>query len=522
MAPKQDRAIVAEPSLDSVPDVVAANTTALERSTLKLAGRHLAALRQEAREAAVQAAIVYMTEAGEPLPPQRESSILVSGHQPELFHPGVWVKNFALQGLARKTNTTSLNIIVDNDIVKATSLSYLPINFPLPDVNQFPTKLPSLPFDTPSVHPPNEDYLVQNESLFATYRNLFQFDWGYQPFLHAFWDTVLAARTRTRNLGERLVTARRHWERQWGCHNLEVPVSRLCQTEPFAWFAGHLLCHLEDFHAIYNQSVRQYRHQHRLRSRNHPVPELGRQGDLWEAPFWAWNAGTQQRGRLFVRLQEKALAMVVNGTEWCWVARSPDAIADVWDALISQGKKVRSRALTTTLFARLFLADLFIHGLGGGKYDEVTDNLIRQFYGLEPPRYLVLSTTLLLPFPRYPGTRNESEKLHHRLRELQHNPQRYFDELDSIPEDALRLAQTKERLIQTQGTNRLERRRRFHDLRKITDQLSAYLHVQKEMTEAELQNCRKQIQANDLLSKRDFSFVFHPEETLREFLTQFL
>ena len=50
-------------------------------------------------------------------------------------------------------------------------------------------------------------------------------------------------------------------------------------------------------------------------------------------------------------------------------------------SLAGAGCKVRSRALTTTLFARLLLADLFLHGIGGGKYDELTDELMRRFFG---------------------------------------------------------------------------------------------------------------------------------------------
>ena len=50
-----------------------------------------------------------------------------------------------------------------------------------------------------------------------------------------------------------------------------------------------------------------------------------------------------------------------------------------------QGFKIRSRALTNTLYARLFLGDLFIHGIGGGKYDEVTDAIIRRYYRSSRP-----------------------------------------------------------------------------------------------------------------------------------------
>ena len=66
----------------------------------------------------------------------------------------------------------------------------------------------------------------------------------------------------------------------------------------------------------------------------------------------------------------------------------------------SRPVRIRSRALTTTLYARLFLADLFIHGIGGGKYDQLTNEIAQKFYGAELPDYLVLSATLLLPFER--------------------------------------------------------------------------------------------------------------------------
>ena len=47
----------------------------------------------------------------------------------------------------------------------------------------------------------------------------------------------------------------------------------------------------------------------------------------------------------------------------------------------SRGVKIRSRALITTLWARLVLGDLFLHGIGGAKYDQVTDLLIERFSG---------------------------------------------------------------------------------------------------------------------------------------------
>ena len=92
-------------------------------------------------------------------------------------------------------------------------------------------------------------------------------------------------------LGECFAAARRTYERRWGCHNLELPVSVLCQTEPFAFFAAHLLAELPRFHADYNACVHDYRRRHGLRSRNHPVPDLAEEDGWLEAPFWGWRIG---------------------------------------------------------------------------------------------------------------------------------------------------------------------------------------------------------------------------------------
>ncbi len=54
------------------------------------------------------------------------------------------------------------------------------------------------------------------------------------------------------------------------------------------------------------------------------------------------------------------------------------------------------------MFARLVLSDVFIHGIGGAKYDQLTDAIVRRFFGVEPPGYLVATATLKLPLPRHP------------------------------------------------------------------------------------------------------------------------
>ena len=73
--------------------------------------------------------------------------------------------------------------------------------------------------------------------------------------------------------------------------------------------------------------------------------------------------------------------------------RDATAAAQQLAELSSRGIKLRTRALTTTLFARLVLGDLFLHGIGGAKYDQVTDQIVRLFFGFEPPEFATISAT---------------------------------------------------------------------------------------------------------------------------------
>ncbi len=54
--------------------------------------------------------------------PANPTSILLAGHQPEMFHPGVWLKNFVLARLAGNQQAVAVNLQIDSDAMKSASL----------------------------------------------------------------------------------------------------------------------------------------------------------------------------------------------------------------------------------------------------------------------------------------------------------------------------------------------------------------------------------------------------------------
>jgi hypothetical protein len=521
-APREDRAVVAEPPLDAVGAVLADNRSRMSRWDLALFGRPWADLAREARQATLTAAQDYLRRSGEPVPTGDSDSLLLSGHQPELFHPGVWVKNFALHGLARRHGATAVNLVVDNDVAKLTAL-----RVPAPDaVSSDWPHAELIPFDYWSGEVPYEERPVRDEGLFASFgeRVLAALGgWGYRPLVADFWPEVLRQAERTPLLGERLAAARRTLERGWDCHNLEVPVSALCQTPAFAWFACHLLANLARFHAVYNDCVHAYRRQYGIRSRNHPVPDLAADGPWRELPLWGWRAGRAQRGRLLARHTDDGIELRVGSEIWPRLpAGEPQTLIATWQDLERQGFKVRSRALTNTLFARLLVSDLFVHGIGGGKYDELTDEIVRRFYGVEPPRFLVLTATLLLPLPSQPVRVEDCRRLRRTLRDLRHNPQRHLAESVAARPEVAELLARQRAWVSRQPAGPRERRERFAELRRLRERLGQYLDGQEQAAARELEACDYRLRANAVLRRRDYAFCLYPERELRQFCTQFL
>jgi hypothetical protein len=492
--------------LDQVGTLLADNRRKLDAVSFSTLSKSLAELRMLARQEVGAVAAQYHREAGEPMAEITSDRWFVAGHQPELFHPGVWFKNFALQQLAKKHGATALNLVVDTDTAKP-ALLHVPAD----------GRLARVPFDRSGTETPYEERIVEEESTFAELpRRMAPImeRWNFEPMLPMFWREVMQQAERTPLMGERFAAARRAMERRWGLQPREAPMSRVCQTEAFAWFACSLLDQLPAFHATYNQTVQEYRHEHGIRSRSHPVPDLARDGDWLEAPLWAWQRGQSRRGRLFVQATPESWRLRVSGTEWPAVPRHHPV--DAWRELESRGYKLRARALTTTLFSRLFLADVFIHGIGGGIYDELTDRLIERFFKIPAPGFLVLSATLLLPLPRFPDALQQVRSLERKARDLQFKPERFIHFSNGTES----LVREKQTWIARVGATHAERVERFQRIRELNARMLPFVLPQTEQMQAEHQEQLKRVAQNEVATRRDYAFCLYPEAMLRKFFEE--
>jgi hypothetical protein len=521
--PSADGALLAIPPLRDSGRVLADNQSSLSKWDYDFQGRTARTLRARARVEVTELARAFMGSHGLNTPPTSpvDTSVdlsepwVVTGHQPELFHPGVWVKNFAAAAIARKADGVSLNVIVDNDLPKSPSIM-------VPTVETGGIRRIGVEFDVwPDREVPFEDLAVGDEATFASFPQRVRVVLGDlvdDPVLNEFWPAAMSRRDDVTDIGLRFALARHEIESRWGAENLEVPLSALCQTDAFLWFLSHILAQLPRFQDVHNTALKDYRRLHGIRSRNHPVPALENRDGWREAPFWVWRAERPRRQPLLARQVGRQLELRIAGEQdvLAELPLGPDREAccavEILRELPGRSVRIRTRALTTTMFCRLLLGDLFLHGIGGAKYDELGDSIARRFFGITPPVFLTLSQTLWLGLPHNPTIPGSLDSVRHRLRDADFNPDRILSE--PIPDAARRMIEAKQRAIRGPQDTRRQRKARWRELYQLNASLQEYVEEQRNDLESRLHILQKGLRDNRVASNREYSLVLHSRRRL--------
>src|SRR5665648_1097190 len=386
--------------------------------------------------------------------------IIQTGHQPVFFHPGIWIKNIFLNELLKSPlpdKSLGLNIILDNDICKNLNFSLPALsstgNLKLERVNFLsPTLAPNLPFEE---HPCpsleiitkfNRDIIRRLKLLESENKDILN---NYKIFALCLENSshLFSQNHKRGNLGEFLGLARRLYEKEIDPACLEIPFSQICDSDEFLSFFLEITKNIKSFSDIYNKKLDEYRKLFKIRNRAHPSPNLMITENLTEIPFWIWKEG-DERTKIFI-LKEEEKNYLYNDSYGKIFIIEKDGLKSLFSLktiLKQRGLKIRPKALLLTLFNRLFISDLFIHGLGGAKYDLVTDEIIREFFKVEPPHFLVVSCTLYLDFKSSPtASDSKVSALKKKVRDLEFNPQRYVDELALTKKEKIQIGELTEK-----------------------------------------------------------------------------
>ena len=456
--------------------------------------------------------------------------IVMGGHQPELFHPGVWLKNSALDAYARAVSGTAINLVVDSDRCVRTTVG-VPIGTP------HEAHLEEVPFDSPAAEMAWEERGILDPDLFASFgdraSDLLK-PLEPNPILRRWWPLAVERAGECHRLGLAMAQARHSLEARFGLETLELPVSELCRLPTVMVFMGWLLAHARQLHEAYNATLTDYRRTHRQRGRARPMPDLVMRidnpsdGPWFEVPWWIWSRDDPRRRRVFANASTSGM-LVLSDMETLRVElpispeTSPSKWVDALSRMEEHALRLRPRAIITTLVARLLVADVFVHGIGGAVYDQLTDDLVRRLTGCDPPRYAVVSGTLRLPVDAIFGEIAASDpgaelaRVHHALRDLEFHPERHLVPTAAQPEHVRELIAQKARWIETFPTPTLAQRR-CREIRASNDRLAFHTQPVRSELLGRVGPLAAGLRAQKLLQSREYPWCFFTEKTLKMFL----
>ena len=433
---------VTQPPIETWHKLLTGNAESAAIETLDTHGH----LRAAARRRLVRTGEQYVLRlneiarrAGLNIPPQPlltgdsdQQAIVMTGHQPVVFHSGLTFKYETTEQFAQRQNAICVAVVIDTDEG---------------DCGQFVIPVNAETGDSASSGIPIA--LLQSESLAR----------GFSLYLDARLKPVNQIQALGHRLGEQLsrlagqtkadsaLTTMDRFARlsevgatmleanlitRWmggiGNSCLELPLSAISAFPEVLLLIAGILIRAPEFADLYNLLLDQFRSENAIRNVANPFPNMSISKDSVELPFWVVDLATRRRDVLRVSRDQDRLQLLADKKLIDTLLpdhEAPATLAKRLESLLLQGVQLVPRGALITAVLRVLLSDVFVHGTGGGKYDRFTDRLIKQWWHEQPTPFVVASASRYL-LPEARDRLQKLETLSQQLRELQFNPQRFF------------------------------------------------------------------------------------------------
>ncbi|KHE93771.1 MAG: hypothetical protein K8F52_00045 [Candidatus Scalindua rubra] len=533
--PKKDREIFIEPAYEDIPGLIGLNKEKFQSYDFNINSIPFSQFREQVRFETLKKAREYtekiwsvcsklniagtenLSSTKNPYSP--EKNIIQTGHSPALAHPGVLIKYSLVNSIAKKGHGIGINMVVDNDASIDNCLNIPDINVPDSSVEkrEYIPGLRNLAFEeiryTDSTQLPafKENVLkfLHNTDMAQTFEN--------------FINIAINVSKETQQFSDIFTYARYLFLARFEIHNLEVPVSTISKTDSFLNFFLHITANLKRFVDIYNTKLREYRRLKRISSKANPLPDLMEKGFVVEMPFWMWREGEQRKSLFASVANDSRISIICENkiVEYFYFGGRAGSAENLKNlerlkSLISKGTKIRPKAIANTMYSRMFFSDLFVHGIGGAKYDLITDEIIRGFFGVEPPSYATISATLHLPYKPLDVSDKDINSIRHVIKDMGYNPDRYASEKIVEDVEMRSMINEKKELIAKASNDSKEKRLAFDRIKELNNLMKEKISPLIKEKEKKMEDLEKKLRHNSIVTNRDYPFCVYPEKMLGE------
>jgi len=286
--------------------------------------------------------------------------IVMAGHQPNIYHSGILEKTKRLTTLARETGGLALNIAIDTDEGDAGRILW-----PLREGEQILIREGVI---TTRMKLYRDQRIAPKAQVASVFSEMVR-DLRSSGHHEVADGALRASRLYEALEGESAVLANALVRKSLcGDGYDEIPLSLLLEAPSVQDFLRRIVGDADSFTSMYNATLEAYRAEHKIKNSANPFPNMEMDSDGVEVPLWEIVHGARQR-------------VVVRP-----------------DHPISASSLLAPRGSIVTLLLRGVCSDLFIHGMGGAKYDQFVNAFARALWGEALPRFVVATATRYL-FP---------------------------------------------------------------------------------------------------------------------------
>ncbi len=329
----------------------------IRSKVIEAAHQHTAEIFQVAREREISLL-------GDPtLRRYEQNGLLMAGHQPVIYHPGLLFKAEALSRLSRDTENLAINVVIDTDEGAGGRILY-----PIRDKDTLVTRSASLT-DTEGLYMSQRitDKSIVEETFAAVADGLSSV--GSSESAQRMTEVSRLYGDLT-GVPVTIANSLLRWHFIEPSY-LEVPFSKVLAI-PEVRALLEKWCHDgEHLATTYNSVLEVHRAERKIKNPANPFPNMKVQGDECELPMWRVDTAAGKRTSI---VTERVSRGAIEGVS-------------------SESSLLAPRGSITTMLLRGYCSDIFIHGLGGAKYDPFVDALTKEYLGFELPSFVVASAT---------------------------------------------------------------------------------------------------------------------------------
>ena len=320
----------------------------------------------------------------------KNQPIIMTGHQPIIYYPGIFIKLILADTIAKQVQGKAYYLVLDNDVEQVDwkfiwfeNKTYFKQHFVLSNYKQILLN----------------QFINNNKKNQLIY---FIKEWMIRLY-HIFAPSIVPKikdaleycinilEKKDLSVAKLSVLINEYLMNQLNMQVKPIYVSDLVKTQSFREILQQIKLEHQRFREIYNRKLDEFRKIHHIKNPHYPFSNLKEN----ELPFWKSDGYTRQ-------------TLTIE-----------DDIKNL----------IFPKAIALSICIRIFLSDLMIHGTGGGFYDLLSEEILKEFFMEELSPHIVSTATIpILPKASIPLYSESKDNILKKLRKWKFNPEIFLKE----------------------------------------------------------------------------------------------